>query len=109
MDSLPEPLELVAIDPARNIRRRWRVDVTRDLFGRLVVQTGWGRIGTRGQVLTRSFARDDDALRHFATLLARRAGAVRRIGVGYVPVQRDRVDNMCTRLCVDTSSRPKAV
>lgn len=84
MDALPlTPIELVAIDPARNVRRRWSVSVARDLFGHILVETRWGRIGARGRSLVRSFADEAQAARHVAALLARRAGAVRRIGVGY--------------------------
>ena len=84
MDVLPfEPLELAALDPARNISRRWRVAATRDLFGRVMVETGWGRIGARGRVLVRSFAEEDEALRYVRALVARRRTARRRIGVSY--------------------------
>ena len=50
--SLPAPyglihgrLELVAVDHARNINRRYSVEVSEDLFGALIVETAWGRIG----------------------------------------------------------------
>lgn len=86
MDTLPfDPVELVAILPARGIARRWRVVATRDLFGDIVVETCWGRIGAPGRRLARRFTGDAAALRYVRTLLRRRAGAVRRIGVGYVP------------------------
>ena len=86
MDTLPfTPLELVAIDTGRNIRRRWRVAAYRDLFGRVMIETGWGRIGGQGRDLVRSFADEDAALRYVRALLARRASATRRIGVGYRP------------------------
>lgn len=78
-----ETIHLVAIDSARNIRRRWSVSVIRDLFGQVMVETCWGRIGARGRSLTRSFADETQATRHIAALLARRASAVRRIGVAY--------------------------
>lgn len=78
-----DQIELVAIDPARNIRRRWGVTTTLDLFGHVMIETHWGRIGTRGRSLVRSFADEAQAARHVAALLARRAGAVRRIGVAY--------------------------
>ena len=86
MDTLPAlPIALVAIDPARNIRRRWSVTVARDLFGHMLVETRWGRIGARGRTLTVSFPDEAGATRHVAALLARRRGAVRRIGVAYRP------------------------
>ncbi|KQM23676.1 MULTISPECIES: WGR domain-containing protein [unclassified Sphingomonas] len=79
------PIELTARNPARGIARRWRVVVYRDLFGMLLVETQWGRIGRAGQRLVRAFADDSAALAHVRRLLARRAGARRRIGVGYKP------------------------
>ena len=86
MDTLPfTPLELVAIDPGRNIRRRWRVAAYRDLFGRVMIETGWGRIGGRGRDLVRSFADEGEALRYVRALLARRGRSTRRIGVAYRP------------------------
>ncbi|MFV0624683.1 WGR domain-containing protein [Sphingomonas sp. ac-8] len=86
MDVLPfEPVELVAVDPARNLHRRWRVAASRDLFGMLLIETDWGRTGTVGQRRTRSFAEEAQALRYVRTLLARRGRARQRIGVAYVP------------------------
>lgn len=84
MDPLPDmPIALVAVDVARNIRRRWSVTVARDLFGHVLVETRWGRIGARGRTLTVSFTDETRAARHVAALLARRRGAARRIGVAY--------------------------
>ena len=86
MDTLPfAPIELIAVDPARNIRRRWRVAVARDLFGAVTVETGWGRIGGGGSRLMRSFETDGQALRYVRALLARRGTAHKRLGIGYVP------------------------
>lgn len=85
MDTLPvAPIELVAVDAARNIHRRWSLAAGRDLFGDVVVETRWGRIGRRGQHLVRSFADERAALRHIRALLARRRSTERRLGVGYV-------------------------
>ena len=74
---------LEAIDRPRNIARRYSVALTRDLFGRSIVEFSWGRIGTRGQSRTVSFAQGSEAERFIALLLRRRAGAPRRIGVAY--------------------------
>ncbi len=79
------PIELTARDPARGLARRWRVVVYRDLFGMLLVETQWGRIGRAGQRLVRAFANETAALAHVRRLLVRRASAPRRIGVGYKP------------------------
>lgn len=87
MDDLPfTPVELVAIDAARNIRRRWRIAAYRDLFGQVMVETGWGRIGGRGRELVRSFADEAAAQVYVRRLLARRTCAPRRLGVAYRPL-----------------------
>ena len=103
MDQLPfTPVELVAINAQRNMRRRWRIAACRDLFGHVTIETGWGRIGGQGRRLLRSFATDADALRYVRTLLARRRGAARRIGTAYRPV-----DPTCLTVDMPTSiARP---
>jgi predicted DNA-binding WGR domain protein len=79
------PVELVAIDPARNLSRYWRICASHDLFGEVVVQTSWGRIGRRGRTLVRSFAGEAQAARYVAGLMRIRRTAERRIGAAYVP------------------------
>lgn len=37
------------IDPDLNMARFYRVEVTPDLFGQVIVERRWGRIGIRGQ------------------------------------------------------------
>ena len=39
---------LYRIDPARNMRRFYALDVQPDLFGGFMVVKEWGRIGSRG-------------------------------------------------------------
>lgn len=39
---LPDPIELVALDPARNIWRRYSITASFDLFGMIVVETPLG-------------------------------------------------------------------
>ncbi len=46
---------LYRIDPARNMRRFYRLDVQPDLFGQHCLMREWGRIGRGGQI--RSAAR----------------------------------------------------
>lgn len=77
------PIELVALDPARNIRRRYEIFVSRDLFGAFIVEMRWGRIGARGQGKRLSFADPASAERHVAATLRRRGTAPTRIGVPY--------------------------
>ena len=74
---------LEAVDRPRNIARRYSVALTKDLFGSSIVEFSWGRIGTRGQSRTVSFAQGSEADRFIVRLLHRRAGAPKRIGVAY--------------------------
>lgn len=80
-----DALNLEARDPARNVARRWGVALGQDLFGWTIVEWRWGRIGTAGQRRRLAFEREEDARRLVRRLLARRAGAKRRIGVAYRP------------------------
>lgn len=99
MDELPfTPIDLVAIDDARNVRRRWQVAAYRDLFGQVMIETRWGRIGTQARALVRSFADEAAARTYVRGLLARRGRAVRRIGVAYRPA-------VPTRRHVDISTK----
>ena len=78
---LPDPIELVALDPARNIRRRYSITASFDLFGMIVVETHWGRIGAGGQAQRYAFADRDAAERHIAATL--RGEARPRPGLGW--------------------------
>jgi len=62
--------------------------VARDLFGLWLVDTAWGRIGTRGRARRVAHASQADAEREVRALLRRRATAGRRIGSNYRPVGR---------------------
>ena len=84
--ALPIRLHLQAIDPARNIARSYAIEASADLFGHIVVDLHWGRIGTKGQGRTISFAKAQDATRFVRQTLSRRASAKKRLGVGYRPV-----------------------
>jgi len=48
------------IDPTRNMRRFYRLDVQPDLFGGVLLVKEWGRIGTRGRMVAESY--DSEAL-----------------------------------------------
>ncbi|QJR06227.1 WGR domain-containing protein (plasmid) [Sphingobium yanoikuyae] len=84
----PDPIELVALDPTRNIRRRYSISASFDLFGMIIVETRWGRIGAAGQTQCHAFADRAAADRHIAAILRRRGTAERRIGIVYRPVER---------------------
>jgi predicted DNA-binding WGR domain protein len=49
------PVELRCIDPAQNMRRFYRLDIERDLFGGFFLTKQWGRIGARGQIKAERF------------------------------------------------------
>lgn len=83
VSALPDPIELVALDSARNIRRSYGIEMTMDLFGMFVVDLRWGRIGTHGQAKRLSFPDRAAAERHIAATLRRRSTAENRIGVPY--------------------------
>ena len=83
--ALPLRLRLQAIVPARNIARRYAIEASADLFGHIIVDLHWGRIGTKGQGRTVSFAQVQDAARFVRQTLSRRASATKRIGVPYRP------------------------
>ena len=79
-------LHLEARDPARNVARRYWIETSEDLFGAIIVDYAWGRIGTRGQMRRVSFSTDREAERFIKSLRQRRLGARKRIGVAYIEV-----------------------
>ena len=81
----PPQIHLQAIDKTRNIARGYRIDTSRDLFGHWIIDLHWGRIGTRGQSRTFSFAEIQAAQTFVRQTLSRRASARKRIGVAYEP------------------------
>ena len=59
-----------AVDPTRNIAREYSVRATVDLFGRIVVEQRWGRIGCEGWGKTTSFENPEATERYIARLEA---------------------------------------
>ncbi len=55
-------MNLRRVDPARNMRRFYSLDVERDLFDRVVLVRRWGRIGTAGKVRLDEYPGEGDAL-----------------------------------------------
>lgn len=88
--ALPIRLHLQAIDRARNIARNYAIEASADLFGHIIVDLHWGRIGTKGQGRSLSFAETQDASKFVSLTLNRRASATKRIGVPYRPKFPDR-------------------
>ena len=76
LEVFPTCLHLRRIDPARNVRRFYRMTVQRDLFGGASLVRVWDRIGTRGQELIERH--EDEGLAISA--LMRRAQAKRKRG-----------------------------
>lgn len=76
-------IHLRALDPAHNIARDYSIWMSVDLFGDYVVETCWGRIGTKGQRQRRSFPDAASARRHVRAIVRKRRGAQQRIGVEY--------------------------
>jgi len=56
------PVELRRIDPAKNMRRFYRLDIEPDLFGGFLFMKQWGRIGARGQIKAERFDGEAPAL-----------------------------------------------
>lgn len=76
-------IEMIARNPARNIHRRYRILASIDLFGSVMVETRWGRIGAAGQHKIRSFPQGAEAERYVRSILARRNSAETRLGTRY--------------------------
>jgi predicted DNA-binding WGR domain protein len=69
---------LYRIDPSRNMRRFYRLDVQRDLFGVWLLVREWGRVGRPGQTRVASFptvGEAHDALQHQRRVKERRGYA----------------------------------
>ena len=75
-------IHLRALDPP-HIARDYSIWMSVDLFGDYVVETCWGRIGSKGQRQRRSFPDASSARRHVRAIVRKRRGARRRIGVEY--------------------------
>ncbi len=76
-------IAMEAIDRPANVFRGWRCAIDTDLLGDVVLSVTFGRTGTTGRTMLRSVADQDAAERLVRRLVARRAGAERRIGVRY--------------------------
>ena len=76
LEVFPTELQMKRLDPARNMRRFYRMSVQRDLFGGASLVREWGRIGFRGQMLIEQHADEGRAV----TALLKRAAEKRRRG-----------------------------
>jgi len=55
-------VHLRRVDPARNMRRFYQLDIEPDLFGGVMLMKEWGRIGARGRVMAERYDSEDLAL-----------------------------------------------
>ena len=72
-----------AVDRDRNMARDYQLTVSQDLFGWIIVERAWGRIGARQKVLREAFEEESSAIAHIEGIKRRRASAAHRIGVEY--------------------------
>lgn len=72
----PRLLHLRQVDPARNLRRFYRLMISRNLFGKTSLVHEWGRIGSPGQMLVETHADEGQAV----DALMRRAHAMQKKG-----------------------------
>lgn len=80
-------IDLQAVDPERNVARWYSLELINDLFGFVVIETRWGRIGAHGKVKRILSGSEQEARSISRLILRRRATASRRIGVPYRVVQ----------------------
>lgn len=76
LDVFPTVVQLRRIDPARNMRRFYRLSVQSDLFGCASLVREWGRIGFRGQMMVETHPDEGKAV----TALMKLAAAKKRRG-----------------------------
>jgi predicted DNA-binding WGR domain protein len=72
-------IELRRLDPSRNMRRFYQLDIEADLFGGVLLMKRYGRIGARGRIMAEHYG--DEALARAA--LQKQAERKRRRG--YLP------------------------
>jgi len=81
-NALPNPIRLTRHDPDRNMARFYALTLEPTLFGEVALLRTWGRIGTRGQVMIKTFAEANaaGATRDKLERLKRRRGYSHRTG-----------------------------
>ncbi|AYD04847.1 WGR domain-containing protein [Neorhizobium sp. NCHU2750] len=61
-------------DASRNMARFYAMSIEPNLFGEACLTRRWGRIGTKGQMMTHHFEREKDAVILFLDLLRQKRG-----------------------------------
>ncbi|WFE77180.1 WGR domain-containing protein [Roseinatronobacter sp. S2] len=62
LEIFPTDLQMRRVDPARNMRRFYRMSIQPDLFGGASLVREWGRIGYRGQMMSELHADEGQAV-----------------------------------------------
>lgn len=78
LEVFPRDVQLKRVDPARNMKRFYRMTVQRDLFGGSSLIREWGRIGRQGQILIERHTDEGQAINALMML----ARTKRRRGYG---------------------------
>lgn len=69
MIAQPYHLYVERKDASKNMARFYAMSIEPNLFGEACLTRRWGRIGTRGQVKTHQFEKEQDAVDLFLDLL----------------------------------------
>lgn len=90
LDVFPTDVQMRRIDPARNMRRFYRLSVQRDLFCHASLVREWGRIGFRGQMMIETHSDEGKAI----TALMKLAAVKKRRGYAACTqaISLDRID-----------------
>lgn len=80
-DVFSTDVQMRRIDPARNMRRFYRLRVQCDLFGRASLVREWGRIGFQGRMMIESHPDEGQAI----TALMKLAAMKKRRGYEAIP------------------------
>lgn len=62
LEIFPTELQMRRVDPARNMRRFYRMSIQPDLFGGASLVREWGRIGSRGQMMSEQHPDEGQAI-----------------------------------------------
>lgn len=78
---------LEARNPESRCSRAYHITMERDLFGVFLVETRFGRIGSLGRTLAKSFPEESQARSFIDKCLRKRQTAPKRIGAKYEDMQ----------------------
>jgi predicted DNA-binding WGR domain protein len=101
-------VQLTRIRPKHRERRFYRLEIVTDLFGTVLLQRRWGRIGTDGQQVCELFADEMTAI----AALDRQAARKRRRGYQETPLNAASIIGItaakgsCCLPCPSRASRP---